>query len=71
MPVDFDSFVEWCEDRFPGEVQVKGKEVKLKILYLRQIISITFGAIPTVANTIGKMESIGVSILKRKEHLLG
>lgn len=33
MSIDFDSFVQWCEDRFPGEVIVKGKEVQLNSIF--------------------------------------
>jgi len=33
MSIDFDSFVEWCEDRFAGEVVVKGKEVRINSIF--------------------------------------
>jgi DNA primase len=33
MQVDFDSFVEWCEDRFNGDVVVKGKEVRINSIF--------------------------------------
>jgi DNA primase len=33
MSIDFDSFVQWCEDRFPGEVIVKGKEVRINSIF--------------------------------------
>lgn len=31
--IDFESFVQWCEERFPGDVQVKGKEVRLNSIF--------------------------------------
>lgn len=31
--IDFDAFVRWAEDRFPGEVNVKGNEVKLNSIF--------------------------------------
>lgn len=33
MAVDFDAFVDWCMDRFDGDVIVKGKEVKLNSIF--------------------------------------
>lgn len=33
MSIDFDSFVTWCEDRFAGEVVVKGKEVRINSIF--------------------------------------
>jgi DNA primase len=33
MAIDFESFVQWCEERFPGDVQVKGKEVRLNSIF--------------------------------------
>jgi DNA primase len=33
MAIDFDSFVQWCEDRFAGEVTVKGKEVRINSIF--------------------------------------
>lgn len=33
MPVDFDSFVQWCENRFNGDVVVKGKEVRINSIF--------------------------------------
>ncbi len=31
--VDFDSFVDWCEDRFNGDVVVKGKEIRINSIF--------------------------------------
>lgn len=31
--IDFESFVQWCEERFPGEVVVKGKEVRINSIF--------------------------------------
>jgi hypothetical protein len=33
MAIDFDSFVRWAEDRFNGEVIVKGNEVKINSIF--------------------------------------
>jgi DNA primase len=33
MSIDFDSFVSWCEDRFPGDVIIKGKEVRINSIF--------------------------------------
>lgn len=33
MSIDFDSFIQWCEDRFAGEVIVKGKEVRINSIF--------------------------------------
>lgn len=31
--IDFDSFVDWCETRFPADVIIKGKEVRLNTIF--------------------------------------
>lgn len=33
MSIDFESFVQWCEERFPGDVVVKGKEVRINSIF--------------------------------------
>lgn len=33
MAIDFDSFVQWCEDRFAGDVIVKGTEVRINSIF--------------------------------------
>lgn len=33
MSIDFDSFVQWCEDRFAGDVIIKGKEVRINSIF--------------------------------------
>lgn len=34
MSINFDSFVQWCEDRFPGKVIVKDKEVRVNSIFV-------------------------------------
>lgn len=33
MSIDFDSFVQWCEDRFNNDIVVKGKEVRINSIF--------------------------------------
>lgn len=33
MSIDFDSFVQWCEDRFANDIVVKGKEVRINSIF--------------------------------------